>query len=70
MLKYLPKSIKFLKGERYTISVIYSHPKTDCFVVSQIISVARHARCFKQRSKPGQLDNRRTPYDAAIGKSG
>ena len=28
------------------------HPLTDCFVVSQLLSVARHARCLKLGSKP------------------
>ena len=32
---------------------IYNHPQTDCFVVSQLFSVARHARLSKLWSKPG-----------------
>ena len=31
---------------------IYCHPQTDCFVVPQLFSVARHTRCFKLGSKP------------------
>ena len=34
---------------------IYCHPQTDCFVVSQLFSVARHAGRFKLGSKPAQL---------------
>ena len=34
---------------------IYSHPQTCCLVVSQLISVARHAERFKLGSKPAQL---------------
>ena len=37
-------------GER-----IYCHPQTDCFVISQLFSVARHVGCFKLGSKPAQL---------------
>ena len=37
-------------GER-----IYCHPQTDCFVLSELFSVARHARCSKPGSKPVQL---------------
>ena len=29
------------------------HPHTDCFIESQLFSVARRERCFKQQSKPG-----------------
>ena len=31
---------------------IYSHPQADCFVVSQLFTVAWHARRFKLGSKP------------------
>ena len=34
---------------------IYSHPQTDCFVVSQLFSVARHVGHLKLGSKPAQL---------------
>ena len=38
------------------IYIIYiCHPQTDCFVVSQFFSVARHVRCFKLGLKPTQL---------------
>ena len=37
---------------------IYCNPQTDCFVVSQLISVVRHAGCFKLGLKPAQLDIR------------
>ena len=33
----------------YSQDYIYSHPQTDCFVLSELFSVARHAG----RSKPG-----------------
>ena len=32
---------------------IYCHPQTDCFIVSQLFSVARHTRFPKLGSKPG-----------------
>ena len=31
---------------------VHSHPQTDCFVVSHLFSVARHAGQFKLVSKP------------------
>ena len=34
---------------------VYCHSQTDCFVVSQLFSVARHAGRFKLGSKPAQL---------------
>ena len=34
---------------------IYSHPQTDCLVVSQFFSVAWHEWCLKLGSKPAQL---------------
>ena len=34
---------------------IYCHPKTDCFVVLQLISVAWNVGCLKLGSKPGWL---------------
>ena len=34
---------------------IYCHPQTDCFIVSQLISVARHAGWLKLQLKPTQL---------------
>ena len=37
-------------GER-----IYCHPQTDCFVLSELFSVARHAGRSKPGSKPIQL---------------
>ena len=34
---------------------IYSHPQTDCFVLSELFSVARHVGLSKPGSKPIQL---------------
>ena len=34
---------------------IYCHPRTDCFVVSQLFSVAKHVGRLKLGSKPAQL---------------
>ena len=34
---------------------IYSHPQIECFVVSQLISVARYVGRLKLGSKPAQL---------------
>ena len=33
---------------------IYSHPQTDCFVISKFFSVARHVVRLKLGSEPGQ----------------
>ena len=32
---------------------VFCYPQTDCFIVSQFISVARHKRSFKLELKPG-----------------
>ena len=37
----------FLMKYIYIYIYIYCHPQTDCFVISQLFSVARHTRCFK-----------------------
>ena len=34
---------------------IYSHPETDCFVLSELFSVARHGGRSEPGSKPVQL---------------
>ena len=39
----------------HTHTYIYCHPQTDCFIVSQLFSVARHVGCLKLESKPTQL---------------
>ena len=40
----------------FSVSIyIYCHPQTDCFVVSQHFSVARHVGCLKLGLKPTQL---------------
>ena len=40
----------------YTYDIyIYSHPQTDCYVVSRLFNVARQARFPKLGSKPGWL---------------
>ena len=39
----------------YIYIYIYSHPQTDCFVRSELFSVARHVGCSKPGSKPIQL---------------
>ena len=39
----------------YIYIYIYRHPQTDCFVVSQLISVAWHVGRLKLGSKPVQL---------------
>ena len=36
----------------YICTYIYSHPQTDCFVLSELFSVARQARFPKLGSKP------------------
>ena len=42
----------------YVCVCVYGHPQTDCFVVSQFFSVARHVRRLKVGSKPAQLNVR------------
>ena len=39
----------------YIYIYIYCHPQTDCFVVLQLFSVARHVGRLKLGSKPTQL---------------
>ena len=39
----------------YIYIYIYCHPKTDCFVVSQLFSVARHVGRFKLGLIPAQI---------------
>ena len=39
----------------YIYVYIYCHPQTDCFVVSQLFSVARHIGLLQLGSKPAQL---------------
>ena len=39
----------------YIYIYIYSHPQTDCFIVSQLFSVAMHVGCLKLGSKPTWL---------------
>ena len=40
---------------KYIYIYIYCHPKTDCFVLSEVFSVARHVGRLKSGSKPIQL---------------
>ena len=37
------------------IMCVYCHPQTDCFVLSELFSVARHVERWKPGSKPIQL---------------
>ena len=39
----------------YIYIYIYSHPQIDCFILSELFSVARHAGRSKPGSKPVQL---------------
>ena len=39
----------------YIYIYIYSHPQTSCFVVSQLLSMARHVGRLKLGSKPALL---------------
>ena len=41
--------------ESHAHTNIYSHPQTDCFVLSELFSVARHAGRSEPGSKPVQL---------------
>ena len=45
----------FRKTYIYIYIYIYCHLQTDCFVVSQLFSVARHVGRLKLGSKPTQL---------------
>ena len=52
---YLALSVCFslsLSLSIYIYIYIYCHPHTDCFVVSQLVSVAWHAGRFELGSKP------------------
>ena len=46
---------KTLTNFNYIYIYTYCHPQTDCFVVSQLFSVARHVGRLKLGSKPTQL---------------
>ena len=39
----------------YNVCMYVCHPQRDCFIVSQLFSVARHVRRLKLGSKPTQL---------------
>ena len=47
---------------------IYTYPQIDCLIVSQLISMARHARHFKLGSKPGWLYASRISATSALAK--
>ena len=49
------KHISILYKYIYIYIYIYSQPQTDCFVLSELFSVARHAGRSKPESKPVQL---------------
>ena len=58
----LPHSKKFKKKTKrkkniyiYIYIYIYCHPQTDCFILSELFGVARHAGRSKRGSKPAQL---------------
>ena len=42
----------------YIYIYIYSHPQRDCFILSELFSVARHVGRLEPGSKPIQLDVR------------
>ena len=48
------------------IYIYICHPQTDCFIVSQLFSVVRHARCIKLGSKPSWLFITQISYPIAI----
>ena len=49
-------SLTLTYEEDYFILIyIYCHPETDCFVLSELFSVARHVERSKPGSKPVQL---------------
>ena len=41
---------------------LHCYSQTNCFVVSQNFSPAKHTRCFKLESKPGRLFTSRVSY--------
>ena len=47
--------ISTIVGNLMLYQCIYSHPQTDCFVLSELFSVARHAGRSKPASKLVQL---------------
>ena len=53
--KNTEKNSKKQKNREKNNIYIYSHPQTDCFVLSELFSVARHAGRSKSGSKPVQL---------------
>ena len=61
----MKNNIRIIKYDGFTASsnenrhrrvhYIYCHPQTDCFVVLQLFSVAKHLGHLKLESKPAQL---------------
>ncbi len=53
---HIVSTIKRLSQKNLDLYIyMYCHPQTDCFVVSQLFSVARHVGHLKLGSKPAQL---------------
>ena len=50
-----PNQNRYSSKYMYIYIYIYCHPQTDCFVLSELFSVARHTRCSKPGSKPIHL---------------
>ena len=50
-----PAFLQLSCNHLYSYIYIYCHPQTDCFVQSELFSVARQARFLKLGSKPGWL---------------
>ena len=46
---------KSLSWPIHFVLYVYCHPQTDCFIVSQLFNVARHAEHFKLGSKQAKL---------------
>ena len=51
----MPLNAEGVSSYIYIYIYIHCHPQTNCFVVSQLFSVARHVGRLKLGSKPAQL---------------
>ena len=55
LFEILPMNYTMFKILLAVIVNIYCHPQTDCFVLSELFSVARHVGRSKPGSKPIQI---------------
>ena len=74
MVQFVRRALHYASGSRKFLhqstqppvgGLIYCHPQTDFFIVSQLFGVASHAGRLKLGSKPGQFTVDLLSYSAA-----